>query len=252
MQKTFLCFAFVSAQWLCASITKAETAEETLSYVEANVVMILYHEIGHALIDTLDLPVLGQEEDAADLLSVVMMNRLWLESFARAAADGAALSYRFSAEDDESEPPYWGVHGLDQQRFYNIVCLFYGADSEGRADFAARHELPEARAETCEEEFALAEASWGGYLDKIAVEDGEPPAASFSFEDLSDGENDIATLLANEVDDLNARFRMPVTIPIRLEPCNEANAYYWPETQSITICTEFITYLREQAAAHDL
>ncbi|MBA4350919.1 MAG: hypothetical protein C0427_06690, partial [Rhodobacter sp.] len=34
---------------------------------------IFYHELGHALIDVMQLPVLGLEEDAADVLSVVMI-----------------------------------------------------------------------------------------------------------------------------------------------------------------------------------
>src|SRR5690606_30706803 len=155
-------------------------------------------EIGHALIDLLELPVLGQEEDAADVLAVVMTDRLWLEDHARAAANATALSYRFSTEDDTDEPAFWGVHGPDSQRFYNIVCLFYGADTDTRADFAEAHDLPDERAETCEEEFALADASWGPFLDSIAIDEEAPPAASFVFEDRSGGEDEIAALLANE------------------------------------------------------
>ena len=34
------------------------------------------------------------------------------------------------------------VHGPDLQRFYNLVCLFYGADPDTRDDFAADMNLP--------------------------------------------------------------------------------------------------------------
>ncbi len=37
------------------------------AFVEANLLGIFYHELGHALIDILGLPVFGQEEDAADV-----------------------------------------------------------------------------------------------------------------------------------------------------------------------------------------
>jgi hypothetical protein len=36
---------------------------------------VLHHEIGHLLINELDLPVLGWEEDAADSLATLML--LW-------------------------------------------------------------------------------------------------------------------------------------------------------------------------------
>ena len=39
-------------------------------YVLANAQFTLLHELGHALIHTLKLPVLGREEDAADTLAI--------------------------------------------------------------------------------------------------------------------------------------------------------------------------------------
>src|SRR4051812_6372549 len=51
----------------------AEEREEADLFVLGNTVFILYHELGHALIDLLGLPVLGHEEDAADNLASIMM-----------------------------------------------------------------------------------------------------------------------------------------------------------------------------------
>ena len=45
----------------------AAADEEREAFVEANLLGIFYHELGHALIDILQLPVFGQEEDAADV-----------------------------------------------------------------------------------------------------------------------------------------------------------------------------------------
>ncbi|HYI71139.1 MAG TPA: DUF4344 domain-containing metallopeptidase, partial [Skermanella sp.] len=50
-----------------------EQREEADLFVLGNTVFILYHELGHALIDQLGLPVLGHEEDAADNLASIMM-----------------------------------------------------------------------------------------------------------------------------------------------------------------------------------
>ncbi|HBN29834.1 MAG TPA: hypothetical protein DD416_01080, partial [Rhodobacteraceae bacterium] len=41
-------------------------------YIRANAIFFLYHELGHALIDILKLPVFGREEDAADVMGVVL------------------------------------------------------------------------------------------------------------------------------------------------------------------------------------
>ena len=37
------------------------------------ILFLLFHEVGHALMDVLDLPILGQEEDAADQLAVLIL-----------------------------------------------------------------------------------------------------------------------------------------------------------------------------------
>ncbi len=145
--------AFLSATPLAAQ----EASDAQIAFVQGNVLSIFYHEFGHALVDVLQLPVLGQEEDAVDHLSVVLTHEMWEEDQARDTAWAAALSWRMSADetgtevDDES---YAGVHGLDLQRHYTTVCLFYGANPEAREDFVTEFALPAERAEGCADEYA--------------------------------------------------------------------------------------------------
>jgi hypothetical protein len=61
--------------------------------------------------------------------------------------------------DDESkmrkpgEADYADVHGLDRQRFYNVLCLAWGADQK-LYDFARDlGKLPQERAEGCSDEY---------------------------------------------------------------------------------------------------
>ncbi len=220
-------------------------SEATGAFIQGNVIGTFYHEIGHAMIDVLELPVLGQEEDAADVLAVVLTHNLWEEDSARSVASATAMSFLLAATAGR-ETAYWGVHGPDEQRFYNTVCLFYGADPEARADFAQLYDLPQERAEYCAEEFALADASWGTYLAEVELEEGTPEAQSFHFEAPEEA-SEISALLAEEVADLNARFALPVTVTVRLEPCGEANAFYDPADHSILICMEYVEYLTQQA-----
>ncbi len=217
---------------------QAQTRED--AFVEANVLAILYHEMGHALIDILQLPVFGQEEDAADVLSVLLIHDLYEEEAAVGIIYDAAFG--FLGEAEENAPIYWGVHGPDLQRYYTMVCLFYGANPEAREELAIELELPEERAETCPEEFELAYDSWGPVLDEITAEE---PGTSMILEGA--GDDVIGVLLADEVAALNEDFLMPVTLVFRIEACGEANGFYDLDTREITICSELDPYLRSLA-----
>lgn len=228
----------------------ADLSPGARDYVEGNILGTLYHEMGHALIDQLDLPVLGQEEDAADMLAVVLAHGLWEEDYARRVAAATALSFLLSSQEG-NETSYWDVHGPDEQRYYNTVCLFYGANPEGRADFAELFELPEDRAALCPEEFTLADESWGAFLYEIELEEGADPATALTVSD-GGGDPEITVLLQDEITDLNAIYALPEPVVVHHEPCGEVNAFYFPETRSISICTEYVDYLIEQAIGAEL
>lgn len=236
---------FAALACLAAPIAAEEPTDAQIAFVESNVLSVFYHEFGHALVDILQLPVLGQEEDAADLLSVVLTNEMWEEELARETARSAALSWRLFAEESGDSPDmeaYAGVHGLDLQRHYTHVCLFYGADPEGRADFLAEFALPEERIETCADEYALAAESWGVYLDQISQ--GAPGNTIRMTVDAGDS---ISILLGDEVAALNQRFVLPEALKVELAPCGEVNAFYDPAIKTITFCTEYVDHLWEQA-----
>lgn len=241
--------SLAAALVLCATpLVAQEVTDAQIAYVESNVLSIFYHEFGHALIDILQLPVLGQEEDAADTLSVVLTNELWQEDLARETAWAASTSWKMTAEEYAGEElAYSDVHGLDLQRHYTHVCLFYGAAPEARADFAAEFELPEDRALGCADEYALAADSWGVFLDQIAE---GAPGQSMTIE--MDPADSISILLADEVAALNEAYLLPEGLVVKLEPCGEANAYYDPSERSITMCTEYVDYFWEQAATLDM
>ncbi|KIC51488.1 hypothetical protein RA29_05385 [Tateyamaria sp. ANG-S1] len=211
--------------------------DEREAFVEANLLGIFYHELGHALIDILALPVFGQEEDAADVASVLLIDGLYDEEAAQALAYDTAFGFLAEA-DFAGDVAYWDVHGPDEQRFYNTVCLFYGANPDAREDFAIDLGLPEERAETCPEEFQLALDSWGPAFDEIT---GRGDSILFA-----DGGHNLLTteVMAAEVAALNEDFELPTTLVVRVESCGEANAFYDLGTTEIIMCTEFEDHLR--------
>jgi len=113
------------------------------------------HEFGHALFDMLELPVFGREEDAADQLAAYIMLQFG-ESDARRLIAGTAYAYYFDENKTDrcrSMEEYAGEHSTPAQRFFNVLCIAYGADSKLFADIVSLGYLPESRAEYCDEEY---------------------------------------------------------------------------------------------------
>jgi hypothetical protein len=70
MQKFGVFVAILSAAQAFAAT--AQTDED--AFVEANILGIFYHELGHAVIDIESVPIFGQEEDAADVFSILFID----------------------------------------------------------------------------------------------------------------------------------------------------------------------------------
>lgn len=215
----------------------ADKAED--AFVEANILGIFYHELGHALIDVMQMPVFGQEEDAADVASILLIDQLFEPDSAIDMAYDVANGFRAEAVVNAAEPvPYWAVHGPDEQRFYNTVCLFYGGDPDARDVFAKDMDLPGERAGNCIKEYQLAANSWGVVFDELA-EGGKQMHVTAEVEGSFPAE-----IISAEVDALNADFGFPSVIQVTTEECGQANSFYDPSDRSILICEEFEEHLR--------
>jgi hypothetical protein len=210
----------------------AQTVDE---FVRGNLIATFYHELGHALIDILDLPIFGQEEDAADTLSAVMIHQNFAEEEAVALAYHTA--YGFLGEVEElaaygEEIDFAGVHGPDQQRYYNFVCLFYGASPEERDDIADELGLPEERQETCG--WALDQLDKDKHDGRLIQPEMARRASAAVFTDK---------VVRAEVERLNALYALPISITVTVEACDEANAFYDSQYQHILMCQEYAGYL---------
>lgn len=114
------------------------------------------HEVGHAAFDMYKVPLFGREEDAADQFAAYLMLHFGHDQ-ARRWVEGAAYSAEEFAKGFGPMDAYWSVHGLPQQRFYNLLCLAYGADPVMFADVTnsmmEKGFLPKRRADNCAYEF---------------------------------------------------------------------------------------------------
>jgi hypothetical protein len=114
---------------------------------------VTLHEVGHATFDILDVPIFGHPEDAADNFATYIMLQFG-EGQAHRLIAGAAWAWRAYLGDYKKNPvvplrlsAFGSDHGLPQERFYNLVCLSFGADRAGFADLA--NYLPATRAPGC-------------------------------------------------------------------------------------------------------
>jgi Putative metallopeptidase len=111
----------------------------------------IFHELGHALFDMLNIPVYGREEDAADQLSAFLMLQLG-KDVARVTIKGAAYTYLVS-KNPRTRTEFSDEHGAPAQRFFNYMCLAYGGEPESFREYVDRGVLPKARADGCQREY---------------------------------------------------------------------------------------------------
>ncbi len=226
-----------------AGSAESPFSDEVMSYVEANVLATFFHEVGHALIDKLNLPIYAREEDAADYFAVILTEYLLPEDQAELVTWASAdqflqANHRFGRAD----PYYAGVHSLDLVRYYNTICIYYGGDVDLRDDFAIENGLPASRMETCEEERWMAERAWGEVIESIVRE--EPGFDWLVIDEYAESNNKYVLESHRVVEDavkmLNEQFALRSKVRVRLTECGEDNAFYDPSGLKILMCNELV------------
>ena len=125
---------------------------------------VFLHEIGHALIDQYKLPIMGNEEDAADRCSsYINLEELGDEGVKAvfAAADAFAIESKLSSPRDRNMAD---EHLLQEQRFYNSLCMIYGSNTTKYENIVTQGYLPKERAVRCETEYQKTVDSWVNLL----------------------------------------------------------------------------------------
>jgi Putative metallopeptidase len=104
-----------------------------------------------------DVPIFGHPEDAADNFATYILLQFG-SGQARRLIGGAAWAWRAYLGDYKRNPvvrkriaAFADSHGLPEERFYNLLCLAFGADPVQFADVDGY--LPPTRLSTCEFEY---------------------------------------------------------------------------------------------------
>ena len=223
--------------------------QDGVEFVTGNVLFVLGHETGHALISVFEIPVIGREEDAADALSTIVALKMG-NSFADRVVVNAARGWFLSDQRDRQEGTpnvFYDEHGMDLQRAYNIVCLLVGGAPDKFRNLADEVKLPKERQDTCRFDFSNASWSWGEVL-KPHMRKPEDPKTDIKVNYAEPGEySTIATLgqklqiLESVAEWLSEDFVWKTPISLEMQQCGEDAGTRWlPTVKKVIICYEMI------------
>jgi hypothetical protein len=219
-----------------------------VEFVVGNIFFVAMHELGHAVVSELKVPVLGREEDTADVFAIGAALRIVANEFAHRILVGAARGWFLSARRAKKEreaPRYYERHGLDEQRAYHIVCLMVGHDPVRFKDVADEHKLPEDRRQSCGWDYETGAWSWHRVMvshlraasqPKTSIEviygDADGTLAPFArgFRELR-----FLELLAEYA---SSRYLWPYPMVMEMRSCGDAGARWTIPTRRMHICYE--------------
>jgi hypothetical protein len=221
--------------------------QQLAEFVSGNMLFVLLHELAHATISELELPVLGKEEDAADSfasLTLINIKSQFSERVLAEAAKGWFMADRRDAKEGEMEL-YYDEHGLNQQRAYQIVCYMVGADPVRFKDLATETKLPKDRQESCSDDYRRAAKAWTVLLgDHLRSADQPETRIDVTYGDAK-GRLEISAQVARAIkllEPVAARSSelvvWPAPFALEMQTCGFINARWDRPTRKLTLCYE--------------
>ena len=218
-------------------------------FVAGNMLFVLLHEIAHAAISDMKLPVLGKQEDAADSYAVtrlISIGTVFTHRVLVEAAKGWFLSDRRNRKEGETIT-YYDEHGLDKQRAYQIVCLMVGSDAQKFKDLADETKLPADRQQTCALDYGDASYAWDLVLKPHLRTPDQPKTNIDVTYGESKGKLEIAGQAMRSMEFLETvaqptseRLAWPAPFELELQTCGAPDAHWVPKTRKVTICYEMV------------
>jgi hypothetical protein len=232
-------------------------------FVSGNMLFVLLHEMAHATITQMGLPVLGKMEDAADSFAALRLIRVgsdFSHHVLMEAAKGLFLADRRNQKGPEGRVAPYDEHGLNRQRAYQIVCLMFGSDEEKFKDLASETKLPEASHDHCAGDYSNAAYSWDLVLKSHRRAPDQPKTKLDVVYGPADGRAAIAQQVARSIRLLETvaehaadEFAWPAPFTLELQGCGFPNARWDLATHKLTLCyelaAEFADLYRDYADA---
>lgn len=229
------------------------TDEEFEAFVDGNLLFVAFHEMGHALVSEFDLPIAGREEDAVDRLAIWLMTPADQESTPDYLIN-AMEGWFLAGEETMDDVSWWGEHGSNTQRAYQIACLLYGDNPDRHQEVADYAELPDERRESCIDEAQSNNRAWENLLAATIKEDNSPAsrAVTVSYESTSEYRDERSYLqslglLEDLAELMNETYQLKRGIRLQGAECDEPNAYWDPQNRALTMCYELVREYQDMA-----
>lgn len=221
-----------------------EQKAQAMDFAMHDAIFTLYHESGHLLVHELGLPVLGKEEDAADSLAVVQIfkNTKDADELFNTMNDVADGWYYSSLNMTDEDIDTYDDHSLDIQRANTMVCMMVGANPDEFGETADAYEMDADQQDACAETYQQAVDSWD---KELAPHLAKTPGADIpvTYEKAGEYQQFADELKSRKVletiaEELRTNYALPGPVTFAAKQCDEANAFYDPETHAITYCYE--------------
>jgi putative metallopeptidase DUF4344 len=216
-------------------------------FVSGNMLFVLLHELGHASITQMGLPVLGRMEDAADSFATLTLIRVgsdFSHGVLTAAAKGWFLADRRDRETGLTLA-FYSEHGLNLQRAYQIVCLMVGSDEDKFKDLAEETKLPEARQHTCLGDYSNAAFSWDLLLKPHRRPSDQPKTKFNVVYGPAEGRAKVVEQVASSIRLLETvaerasdELAWPAPLTLEMQSCGFPNARWDLRMRMVTLCYE--------------
>lgn len=150
-----VCYEYVEYIWKQAP----KMATRELSQRDAMIgstVDVFLHEAGHAVLEVLDIPFFGREEEIADYFATYILLQLCMDDARRLILGVSFVSGREMMDEQGKTPELHlmaDTHSLPAQRYFNRWCMAYGADPVLFGDAIGFGLLPKSRAKHCRYEY---------------------------------------------------------------------------------------------------
>ena len=218
-----------------------------IEFVAGNMLFAINHELGHALVSEMGLPVLGKEEDAVDAYAVLAMLTIGNAVSTRVLNEtitGWFLDAKRNAVEG-TRVPFYDAHSVDKRRAYDIICLMVGFDPDNFAAVATKAQMPADRQGTCQGDYSNASWSWTTVLRPHLRPSSHPKQKIEPKYGSGQGQYDLLAQafrtigMLEMVADLAADryvWRRPITI--EMQTCGTPNADWDLANHRILLCYE--------------
>jgi hypothetical protein len=233
--------------------------QQLVEFVSGNMLFVLLHELSHAAVAQMDLPVLGREEDAADAFAatrLIAVGAAFSDRVVIESAKGWFMADRRDKKEGDTVA-YYDEHGLNQVRAYQIVCYLVGFDKLKFKDLATETKLPQDRQDSCAKDYGKASKSWDAVLKPHLRAPDQPKTkidvvyseAKGNLETAAEVSRSIM-LLEPVAQIMAERYTWPAPITLQIKSCGFPNAGWVDADLKLTLCYELATDFAELFRAY--